>query len=138
MAVAMLMWSLTVMAQTNVAAGTNAVAGGGAVPLPVTDLTPLWNALIAVLVPLAVWGIKKLAPNIPTVLLPIGATGLGVLGNYLLTLSGALPHTSLMLGALAGAAGVGIREITDQTKQLMAGPTPPPTPPPSAPTSISG
>lgn len=124
-----LTWTIAAYAQS-----TNAPAGGSGAPAaPITDLSVLWNALIAVLVPLAVWGIKKIAPRIPGPLLPIGATALGVLGNYLLTLAGAMPHTSLMLGALAGAAGVGVREITDQTKQVLAGPTPPPTPPPSTP-----
>lgn len=131
-AVAMVTWSLVAMAQA-----TNAPAGGtGGSTAPITDPTPLWNALIAVLVPVAVWGIKKIIPRIPPVLLPIGATALGVLSNYLLTVAHALPHTSLMLGALAGAAGVGVREITDQVKQVTAGPTPPPMPPtPPPPTS---
>lgn len=130
-AVAMLAWSHVTVAQGTNDSGTNAPAAGGGVTAPVSDPTMLYNALVAFLVPLAVAGIKKLLPKIPTLLLPIGATGLGVLSNWLLTEAGALPHTSLMLGALAGAAGVGVREITDQFKQTVKGPTPPPTPPPA-------
>lgn len=110
---------------------TNAVPPTpGTTPAPF-DMTVVWNALVVAVVPLAIAGIKKLLPKIPSVLLPVGAALLGVLANWLLSEAGVLPHTSLALGALCGSAAVGLREIVDQTKQLVGGsssgntPTPP-------------
>lgn len=131
-AVAMVTWSHVALGQgTNATAGTNATPSAGGSVASISDPTMLYNSIIAFLVPIAVWGIKKITPKIPTLLLPIGATVLGAVSNWLLTEAHVLPHTSLMLGALAGAAGVGVREITDQVKQVVAGPTAPPTPPPA-------
>jgi hypothetical protein len=130
-AMAMVLWSISAYAQA-----TNAPAGSGApTAAPVADLSAVWTAAIAVVVPLLVALLKKLVPKIPKPLLPIGATVLGVISDWLLAKAGALPHTSLALGALAGASGVGVREILDQLKTAVMGPTPPPTPPPAATTS---
>ncbi len=125
-AMAMVVWSISAFAQS-----TNAPAGGGSTPAPVGDLSAVWTAAIAVVVQLVVALLKKLIPKIPKPLLPIGATVLGVISDWCLAKAGALPHTSLALGALAGASGVGVREILDQLKTVVSGPTPPPMPPPS-------
>jgi hypothetical protein len=103
---------------------TNSASGTVSPPVSPMDMTMAWNILIAALVPLAVAGIKKLLPNIPKVAWPVGAALLGILSNWLLAEAGALPHSSWELGALCGAAGVGVREIADQTfgaaKQTIA------------------
>lgn len=130
---AMVMWSLAAMAQS-----TNAAPATGVTTPAPTDLSALWTAAIAVVVPLVVALLKKLIPSIPKPLLPIGATALGVLSDFLLAKAGALPHTSLALGALAGASGVGVREILDQLKTAVTGPTPPPPPPPASTPSTPG
>lgn len=116
---------LTAAAQTNVAVATNAVVGPVAVAGPSADLNNLIIAMIAVLVPLAVAGIKKMMPNIPSVLIPILATLLGVLGTYLASLSGSLTINPIW-GVLLGAAGVGVREIKDQLFPASTSSEPPP------------
>lgn len=124
------LFSLTAMAQ----AATNVVSGGGGTPIVPLNMTTLWNTLIVVLIPIVVAGIKKVLPNIPTVAWPVGAALLGVLSNWLLAKAGAIPQSSWELGALCGAAAVGVREIADQSfgaakqsfAKLTGGGLPPP------------
>lgn len=136
-----LVMAASAVAQTNVVAPhavatnapVNSTAGGA--PAAPTDLAATWNLLIVALVPLVVAGIKKVLPKIPKALLPVGATLLGVLANFLAAKAGLLSNNSWQLGALCGAAGVGLREILDQIKSLFSGPpvTPPPAAPPGGP-----
>jgi hypothetical protein len=72
----------------------------------ITWLTPL-------LVPLIIAVKKKFAPLIPSWALPILAPVLGMILDYVNTL--ATSHQSnLLLAALLGLAGVGVREVKDQ------------------------
>lgn len=82
-------------------------------------------ALIPVLVPLLVALGKWALPKVPLWILPILAPALGALVDYLSTLAtGAAANP--ILGAALGAAGVGVREIFDQTKgRLKEGATVP-------------
>lgn len=75
-------------------------------------LSSLLPVLIPALVPAAVAQIKVFVPKIPKVVYPILAAGLGV-GSTLLT------GVDWGAGALAGLAGVGVREVVDQTKKLF-------------------
>jgi len=97
------------------AAATNAVLVPVGIPAVPVDMTALWNTLVVVLVPCVVAAVRKFLPNIPKVAWPLGAALLGVLSNWLLAKSGALPHSSWQLGALCGAAAIGVREIADQS-----------------------
>jgi hypothetical protein len=68
---------------------------------------------VPILVPIAVWLVKLGTDRIPKEFLPILAAGFGVLGDYvqgLVTLGG---H-GIIVGALLGLAGVGVREVIDQ------------------------
>src|SRR5881398_3050631 len=67
--------------------------------------------LIPVLVPFLIAGIKALIPKLPTWILPILAPILGALSA---AVSGvADPGT----GAVLGLAGIGVREVADQTRK---------------------
>lgn len=76
--------------------------------------------LIAVVVPLAIGAFKKLIPSIPTMFLPIIAPVLGALLDLGLAYLASIPATGLA-GALAGLAGVGVREIKDQATKALKG-----------------
>ena len=109
-------------------------------PVVTLDLVNLWNGLIVLVVPLVVLGIKKVLPVLPKITWPIAATLLGVAADWLLAKSGALPHSSWELGALCGAAGIGLREATKQVLVLTgigqgASATPAPTTPAKPPGS---
>ena len=107
---------MTVFSLVALAQATNAVPGaGGTVPVASFDMTMMWNTLVVAVVPIIIAGIKKVLPKIPSLVWPIGAAVLGVASNWLLWKAGALPTSSMALGALCGAAGVGVREIADQT-----------------------
>lgn len=86
------------------------------------DLAALVNSiglpLIAAGVPLLIAAFKKLLPKIPVYLLPIIAPILGALGDFALSALAGVPSGGLG-GALAGLAGVGVREIVDQLKQQL-------------------
>ena len=104
--------ALAVMAQTNVVP---------ALPdLPQT-VSEFWKYGIAAITPIIVWGIRALAPKIPTVLLPVSTPFIGLaLGLALKWLAGVdLPWIDL---AEAGALAVFIRETVNQavTKPLAA------------------
>jgi len=76
-------------------------------------LAQLIPALVMVVAPSVVEGVKKIAPNIPKVLLPVLSVALGavssVVGDYSVAVGGAL-----------GAAGIGVREIVDQVGKLFS------------------
>lgn len=77
-----------------------------------------YDSLIPVLAPLLVALIKVVIPRIPKPLLPLLATGLGVALDYIGQLTGVSAGNPL-LGAILGAAGVGLREALDQTKKSL-------------------
>lgn len=73
----------------------------------------LIKALIPILVPLLVWGVRSILPKIPKAALPILSPILGALLDALLAyIAGG--QWSPIAGAALGAAGVGLREIVDQ------------------------
>lgn len=76
--------------------------------------------LIAVLVPLLIAGLKKLFPKIPGALLPVLAPVLGGIIEAIIT---GLGHDGggVVTGAVAGAAGTGVREIVDQNRKRLPG-----------------
>lgn len=99
------------------------------VPEPPAATPPgaLLLTIIPLLVPILVAVGKSILPKVPTWLLPILAPALGALIDYigsLATHGGASP----LAAALAGSAGVGIRELTDQIKQRIQGGPKPTTP----------
>lgn len=113
----------------------------GATAAQQAQLVTLWNGLVVLLVPVIVASIKKWIPNVPKVSWPLLATVLGAGADWLLGKSGALAHSSWAMGALCGAAGVGLREATMQVAALAgvgvgADPVPNPAekiqPPPAA------
>lgn len=68
-----------------------------------------------VIVPLIIAGVKKILPSIPTWLIPVMTPFLGAsvdVLNHFATGS----STNLLLSALLGLAGVGVREVVDQLK----------------------
>lgn len=74
----------------------------------------------AILVPIILLGVKKLLPNIPGWVIPILAPMLGMLTDLVNTL--ATGHQSnVLLAALLGLAGVGLREVKDQIKPAVNG-----------------
>lgn len=114
---------------------TNAPPVGGLGDLPHTK-AEFWTLGIAAVTPLIVRGINKLAPNIPTVLLPVSTpligVGLGLVANKL-----GNANLGWLDTAQAGALAVFVRETWNQaiTKRMEAASTgaPPPPPPPPAP-----
>ena len=74
--------------------------------------------LIPLVVPILLWGLKGVVPLIPKFLLPILAPLLGAalewIGYYAGVTSG-----NPVLGAVLGAAGVGLREVIDQIKRTL-------------------
>ena len=110
----LLAFTLVAFAQvTNAVPGTTPAATN-------TVLVSLWNGLIVLVVPLVILGIKKLLPSLPKLTWPILATLLGVGADWLLAKSGMLPVSNWELGALCGAAGVGLREVAKQVTALFA------------------
>lgn len=74
--------------------------------------------VIAVLVPLAIAGLKKIIPSIPKFAVPIIATLIGPLFDLGISYIVGVPSTGI-LGAVAGLAGVGLREIKDQAQKAL-------------------
>lgn len=74
--------------------------------------------LIPLLVPVVIAGIKWVIPSIPTVWLPILAPLLGAAIDLVAYWAGR-PGVDPAVGAVLGAAGVGLREIYDQVKQRV-------------------
>ena len=80
----------------------------------------LIQMLTPVIVPLVLSLEAKITAKIPSWLKPIIATLIGVAvdtANHFITGHAFSPAT----GAILGAAGVGVREIVDQTKQQLTG-----------------
>jgi hypothetical protein len=78
--------------------------------------------IVALLVPLVVQLLKtKVMPSIPVWLIPILALVLGPLGEFAVAKLTATTMTGWS-GALAGLAGVGVREIVDQLRKALAPP----------------
>lgn len=87
-------------------------------PDPAATAAQAITLLTPVIVPILVWAAKKVISNIPSVLLPIIATALGVA----VTQVGAViagGHYGLIAGALLGLGGVGLREVLDQVKKTI-------------------
>jgi len=123
------------VAQTNTP-GTNAPPMPPANP-DILGMVGMWNALIIAIVPLVIAGIKwaasKVNVNISGTIWPIVAPMLGVLANWLIAEAGKMPASSWQLGAMCGAAGVGVREVIDQLRQYFASKATPPAPQPIQP-----
>lgn len=96
------------------------------VPVLAADAPPSGEAALAnsillltpVAIPFLIWGVKKALPSIPSMLIPILATALGVLVEVINKAMTGTDH-GLIVGALLGAAAVGVREILDQTKKTV-------------------
>lgn len=89
-----------------------------------TEASPPTNwvlLLIPVVVPIIIAGIKLVVPQLSPWKLPLLAPILGALADYLA--SGNLGATTVA-GAIAGSAGVGLREVVDQIKKRSQQPTP--------------
>lgn len=80
----------------------------------------LLPSLLAVFSPIVTGQIKKLAPKVPKVLIPLTSVAVGTAGAVALD---ALAGTNLgpLGGAAAGAAGVAVREVVDQAQKALAG-----------------
>lgn len=87
----------------------------------------LATALIPILVPVFLAGLKSFIPSLPKSSLPVLAPFLGALAEASMTAAG---QPTLggppWLGAVLGSAGVGIREIVDQVKKAANAPMLPP------------
>ena len=82
-------------------------------PDPKAALAHSIELLTPVLVPFIVWITRSAIPKIPSMMLPILASVLGVV----VTQIGALAtggHYGVIGGALLGLAGVGVREVLNQ------------------------
>ena len=77
---------------------------------------------IAVLVPLVVALIRQIAAFLPKWSLPIIAGALGPAIDQLLALLPTIDAVGSQ-SVLLGLAGIGIREVVDQTRKARAGPT---------------
>jgi hypothetical protein len=66
--------------------------------------------LTPIIVPLVITGVKKIAPSIPTWLIPVLAPILGMILDIINT-AATNNSSNLLVGALLGLAGVGVREI---------------------------
>ncbi len=98
------------------AAQTNGGGGAGATGPAGSVWKQLLPTIIACGVPIVIAVAKIFVPSIPKVWLPIAAPILGAAADFLVT--GTFGQGTI-LGALAGSAGVGLREICDQIKQLQ-------------------
>ena len=87
---------------------------------PATATTSLWTALIPLIVPIVVAGLKLLVPKIPVVWLPILCPVVGMAVDLIAYFAGQQTQGTAM-GALLGLAGTGVREIYDQLKKQLSG-----------------
>lgn len=136
-AIALAIFSAAAWAQgvTNAAdAVTNVVApagaggtGDGLVPGVPKGL----EYFIPFLVPMCVAYVKKILPGLSPRLLPFAAVAIGSASDMLLNSIGLVQHSNPALAAILGAAGIGIREVHDQTFRA-AGPAGPAGPAESA------
>ena len=77
------------------------------------------SLLTPVIVPLVITGVKKVVPLIPTWLLPTLCPLIGVVIDFITHLSTG-SNMNFAVSAALGLAGVGLREIVDQLKQVQA------------------
>lgn len=75
-------------------------------------LVALLPTLIPVLVPVLVGAAKPLLSKVPKVFTPLVAAALGVASTF-------LTGAPFGAGALAGLAGVGVREVVDQLRKAV-------------------
>lgn len=115
----LILWNLVLILALAAAFAGDAAAAAGAASAPIAPgVNSLLLALIPVLVPLLVALGKWALPKVPLWVLPILAPALGALVDYLTALAtGAAANP--VLGAVLGSAGVGVREIFDQTKSRL-------------------
>lgn len=79
------------------------------------------NLLIAGMTPVVIAGIKKLVPNVPSFALPFAAPVVGVLLTQVQAFASG-HSANLIVGAVAGAVGLYLREVVDQSKQKLTNP----------------
>lgn len=101
--------------------------GTNSVPVPPGELPNVadavgprfFEAIIAFLTPLFIWGVTKIVPKIPVQLLAVSSLVVGPVIEWALSLTG-LQNIPFWNAALVGAAGVMIREAWNQnvTKRL--------------------
>lgn len=108
--VALLLLAASVIAQTNTPPAP--------VPVPGPNGQGLLLALIPVIVPVIVAFLKWAIQFLPSWSLPIIASALGEVINYVSGLAGG-PTTSVLNGLMLGAAGVGLREVVDQVRSKI-------------------
>jgi len=72
--------------------------------------------VIAIVTPILVAVTKRVVSTIPPVALPILSVVFGIL---LSAVSGGDVTTAVTVGGLAGLAGVGVREVIDQSKKSL-------------------
>jgi hypothetical protein len=105
------------------------VTDSAAVPAVAFTLPEAAAALIALLTPLIITGIKLVVPKIKTALIPVLAPVIGAILTIATYYSGHLSLGSdwkgILIGTLLGCAGVGVRELYDQLTKKPE-PTPPP------------
>jgi len=93
--------------------------------LPVEpDTNALWLTFITAAVPLLLAWLKRLVREIPGWMIPVLAPFAGALLDTGLHYTGIYASSQPLLGAAAGMAGVGLREIIDQSKKGTAPPKP--------------
>lgn len=92
----------------------------GTEPLP-SDPASYWKYAISLVTPLIVWGITKVAPQIPKMLLPVSTAFIGIALGLLMNAAGATKLAWMDMAQL-GALAVFIRETWNQaiTKGVMA------------------
>ena len=88
----------------------------------------VWVALVPVLVPFVVEVVKLAAPKVPKQYLPLLAIFLGV-ASQLVQHFQDVGVENVLVGAILGGAGVGLRELIVKVQELLAPPAPPAEPP---------
>lgn len=98
---------------------TMAAFGADAPPAvpPPTDAINLLNLIITGLTPVVIFGVKKVVPTIPTVLLPVAAPVVGIGVDFALRKAG-IETGGAVAGAVWGALGVWLRELQDQVRAM--------------------
>lgn len=116
-------WRLTMLALLCLMPFLASAATSTASPAS-SSSSPSWlSALIPVLVPIGIAGLKLVLPKLPSWTLPtIVAPVLGTLADLAMHYAG-VPTLGPAWGAILGSAGVGLREIQDQVKQQLASPS---------------
>lgn len=79
----------------------------------------IWQALIPILAPIVAGAIKRFTPKLPRWIVPIIPVALGALADFIMSRAGLSEGNGLM-GAILGAAGVFVREVSDQTKKAVS------------------